>query len=306
MATPQISVLMPTRNAEAFVGEAVESILGQTVIDFELLVLDGGSTDRTLTILAGFGDPRLRVLAVPGAGIVAALNYGLEHARAPWVARQDADDISLPRRFELQLNALKGERGSIFCHTAVEFIGENSHSLKHARFPRSQALMALRLCWQCGIVHSTVMFSKESAVAVGGYRGSHAEDYDLWGRLIERGRFVGIPQKLVQFRLHPVSLSNRNLEPMMDLTRSIAVEHCRRFMNLSPTDAKRAHRALEGQDQSVRDWFWFLTQCAPRMRWKSLESCAWLGLQTFKRLWGIPRKQPVRLAFRPTQGEAER
>ena len=121
MATPQISVLMPTRNAEAFVAEAVESILRQTVKDFELLVLDGGSTDRTLTILAGFGDPRLRVLAVPAAGIVAALNHGLEHARGPWVARQDADDISLPRRFELQLNALKDQRGSIFCHTGVGF-----------------------------------------------------------------------------------------------------------------------------------------------------------------------------------------
>ena len=284
MQSPQISVLMPTWNAAEFVANAIESILSQTFKDFELIVVDGASTDRTLEILSQYDDPRLRVLQAPAKGISPALNYGIAQARAPWVARQDADDISQPQRLEIQWNAMSNS-GAVLSHTDVEFFGEGSHAMGRARFPRTQALIALRLCWQCPIVHSTVMFKRETVVAAGGYQTHHAEDYDLWGRLIERGPCVGIPQKLLKFRIHPVSLSKVNQTPMQALAETIAVEHCRRFMSLSSDEAKRAHAVLLARNnRRWKDWIWFLNHCIPRLRWKSPELYAWLSLQTLKML----------------------
>ncbi len=92
---------MPVWNGERFLAEAVESILAQTFTDFELLAVDGGSTDRTLEILASYHDPRIRILHAP-PGIVPALNFGIAQARGNWIARHDADDISLPHRLALQ------------------------------------------------------------------------------------------------------------------------------------------------------------------------------------------------------------
>jgi len=216
---------------------------------------------------------------------VPALNYGIEQAEAPWIARQDADDFSDPRRLEIQWKSLNADPKAIFSYTDVELIGEGSEGAGCARFPRTQAMMALRLCWQCGIVHSTVMFKKEAVLAAGGYQGQHAEDYILWGKLIESGRWVGISQKLVKFRIHPVSLSSRNRAPMLALTEQIGIEHCRRFMSLSAAEAKRAHAVLlAGEKRRWKDWCWFLNHCVPQLRWKSAELYAWLGLQTLKML----------------------
>jgi glycosyltransferase involved in cell wall biosynthesis len=280
---------MPTWNGEQFLAETVESILSQTLADFEFLVVDGGSTDRTLEILACYKDPRLRVLQAPAAGIVSALNFGIEQARAPWIARQDADDISDPRRLESQWNAVQREPNAVLCHTNVHLIGKGVDTIGHARFPKTQALFALKLCYQCAAVHSTVMFKRETALAVGGYPQHQAEDYALWGRLIEKGFSVGLPQKLLQFRMHPVSASKRHLEAMVIAADRIGVDHCRRFMRLSDDDAARAHRVLREHGRSgVKDWFWFLQHCVPRLPWKSAELSAWLAWQTVKTLVSVP------------------
>jgi glycosyltransferase involved in cell wall biosynthesis len=284
MPSPQISVLMPVWNGERYLAEAVESILAQTFADFELIAVDGGSTDRTLEILGGYNDPRIRILHAP-PGIVPALNFGIARAHGSWIARQDADDISLPQRLAMQWAAVNREPDAVFCHTDVEWIGENIHLLGRARFPRSRAFLALKLCYQCPIVHSTVMFKKETALAVGGYQGEQAEDFGLWGRLIERGEVVGIPEKLLKFRIHEVSAMKRHRNAMMLASRKIAIEHCQRFMELSPADSERAHAILVAHGNcSWKDWIWFLRHCVPRLRWKSAELYAWLGLQTLKML----------------------
>ena len=285
MRSPLVSVLMPTMNAGLYVSEAVESILSQTLSDFELLVVDGGSTDGTLDVLSRYRDERLRVLPAPSAGLAPALNFGIAQARASWIARQDADDVSLPHRLEIQWKAVDAQAQAVFSHTDVEFIGEGGPMAGRARFPRTQALLALRLCFQCPIFHSTVMFKRQAAMAVGGYQEPQAEDYALWGRLIESGRFVGIPQRLLKFRIHPASASSRHREPMLALAETIAVEHCRRFMGLAEEEAKRAHAVLQDADQrSWADWKWFISHCVPRLRWKSVEMYAWLGLQTITAL----------------------
>ena len=284
MPSPQISVLMPVWNGERFLAEALESILAQTFTDFELVAVDGGSTDRTSEILSRYDDPRVRIVHAP-PGLVPALNFGIVQSRGKWIARQDADDISLPRRLEKQWRALERHPNAVLSYTDVELIGKEAGSIGRARFPKTQALLALKLCYQCALVHSTAMFKKDAALAVGGYRmeEQHAEDYGLWGRLIERGDSLGLPEKLLQFRIHPVSASKRNADAMTEMADKIAGEHGRRFMRLSAEEGERAHAILIAHGRcSWQDWSWFLRCCIPRLRWQSAEMYAWLGLQTLK------------------------
>ena len=280
---------MPVWNGQAYLEESINSIFGQTFSNFELIVVDDGSTDGTAKILASSHDPRLRVFRLEHAGIVMALNFGIAQARGDWVARHDADDISLPRRLEVQWRAVQCNPHAVLAHTNVEFVGEGIPA-KQVRFPKTRAFMALRLCYLCPIVHSTVFFKKETAVAVGGYlpEERHAEDYSLWGRMLEHGEFISLPKKLVKLRIHELSVSKQNLEMQMALTEKIAARHCQNFMHLSHKDAEKAQAIMRTLPRERRwvDWLWFLTRCAPRLRWKSAETYGWLLLQTVKQISG--------------------
>jgi hypothetical protein len=133
-----------------------------------------------------------------------------------------------------------------------------------------------------------VLFKKSAALAVGGYlpEERHAEDFSLWGRMLERGEFIGLPEKTLRFRLHPQSVSRQNLDTQRALAREIGVRHCQKFMGLDEAAAARANTILltSPRERRWRDWWWFLTQCAPRLKWKSAETLGWLILQTAKQL----------------------
>jgi glycosyltransferase involved in cell wall biosynthesis len=283
---PRISIIMPVWNGEKFLAAAMDSLLAQTFTDFELMVIDDGSTDHTPEILRGYTDSRLRVLRLDHGGIVVALNHGLAQARAGWVARLDADDISEPCRLELQWQAVNRNPRAVLCHTAATFFGEGSALAGKARLPRSRSFTALRLCYQCPIIHSTVLFKKTVALAAGGYlpEERHAEDFSLWGRMLEQGEFIALPEKLVRFRIHSMSVSRQNLEMQMTLARRIGTNHCQQFMRLAHEEAQKANALLLTAvcERSWRDWWWFLTCCVPRLRWKSLETFGWLLWQTTK------------------------
>lgn len=286
---PRISIIMPVWNGEKFLAAAVDSLLAQTFTDFELLVIDDGSTDHTPDILRACGDPRLRVLRLDHAGIVIALNQGLAQAKAGWIARLDADDISEPNRLELQWQAISRHPGAVLCHTAITVFGEVSARAGEARLPRSRSFTALRLCCQCPIAHSTVLFKKNVALAVGGYfpEERHAEDFSLWGRMLEQGEFIGLPERLVRFRIHNQSVSRQNLTAQQDLARKIGTRHCRMFFQLDEAEARRANSILltASRERPWLDWWWFLTHCAPRLRWQSAETLGWLIWQTLKLIW---------------------
>jgi len=282
---PAVSVLMPVWNCETYVSDAIRSILGQTCTSWELLAVDGGSTDGTLDAIRGFNDDRIRILRAP-PGIVSALNCGLSEARGRWIARQDADDVSLPRRLEKQLAAVGHRKEVAFCYTHDELFGDVPPRFKRAKFTRSQALLALRLCFQCPVVHSSVMFAKDAVLECGGYRGEQAEDYDLWGRLIQNGKTIGLGEKLVMTRRHAVSASRRHAETVSTASKEIALRHCVQFMGVEAGDASRAYAALaaHGTKQNLADWRWFVLHCLPKLRWKSAELYAWVFWQTAKSL----------------------
>lgn len=285
---PLISVVMPVWNGERYLPEALDSILAQSFRDFEFIILDDGSTDRTPGILAAYAarDPRIRVVRLDHEGIVIALNRGVAEARARWIARMDADDIAHPERFARQWAAIQGNPDAILCHTYISIIGDPKFVTPAGRFVRSKALLALRLCFQCPIVHPTVMFRKDAFLECGGYlpEERHAEDFGLWGRFLMKGGVVGVPEASLDFRVHAASISKQKADTQEQLSQMIAARHCRHFMNLDEAHALRAYRAiqLEQVKNPLLEWTWFLSKCLPRMRWHSMEMWAWVASRSLQ------------------------
>ena len=288
MTPPRISVIMPVWNGDRFVAEAVDSILAQTFPDWELIVVDGGSTDRTMEILAKYSDPRVRVFQTPnagtGSGLVAGRNLAIRESRAAFIACQDADDVAMPERLARQWQAMSEMPEAVLSYTEVEFVGDLVARPGQARLPRTRAFLAMRLCFQFPVVHSTTLFKKAAVLSVGGYEGLYCEDFRLLGKLIERGPPAAVPQKLLKFRMHDVSASKRFNQGMLDTAQQLRLDHCQRFMHLAPDEARRARSILNQEpEMGRRDWWWFVRHCVPRLRWQSAEMLAWVAWQSLKR-----------------------
>src|SRR5579883_1018190 len=206
-AAPQISAILPVKNGAAYIGAAIESLFAQTFADFELLVIDDGSSDETVAIVEGLGksDRRLHLLRNPGMGLVDALNFGIAAARAPLIARMDADDIALPERLQRQYEYLAAHPDIDAVGTQVHFIDANgARTGKSSALPQDPAAVAKTLLKFCCLRHPTVTMRKAAAERAGGYRAEFvaAEDLDLWLRLAEHGELANLPEALLLYRLH--------------------------------------------------------------------------------------------------------
>ncbi len=198
---------MPARNAAATLPAAVASIRAQTWTDWELIVVDDGSTDDTAQILAALAreDPRLVLIQQPHAGIVAALNAGLARARGRFIARMDADDVSHPDRLAEQMGFLERHPETGLASCLVEFGGDARASegfARHVAWLNSVATteaIALNRFVESPVAHPSVLFRRELLATHGTYRdGAFPEDYELWLRWLERGvRFAKVPRSLL-------------------------------------------------------------------------------------------------------------
>jgi len=208
---PSVSVLMPVRNAQPYLGEAVASILGQSHADLELVAVDDGSSDGSSELIAELarGDDRMRVVPGPGRGVAAAANAGLAACRGPLVARMDADDLSLPRRLEIQLAHLAVHPDCVALGGQADLIDEDGDPLGWILNPLDHEgiLAALRRS-SCEIVNCSSVMRLDAARAVSGYReGVLGEDIDLFLRLAERGRLANVPEHVLRVRKHSGSLT---------------------------------------------------------------------------------------------------
>ncbi len=206
---------MSVYNGEGYLREAVDSILAQTMPDFEFVAVNDGSTDCSTEILDSYSDPRLRVVHQENVGLAAALNRGLKMARAEIVARMDADDIALPDRLEAQLAEYErlGKPDVLGGH--VEYISENGHSLGSRQQPVEHADIVERLVKRRGgtpIIHPTVFLKRASVLRHGGYDPSfryNSQDYDLWLRMSRDCRFANIRHIVLKLRLNTNSTQSR-------------------------------------------------------------------------------------------------
>ena len=203
MSLPAVSVLMGVRDGAPWVAEAIESILGQTLADLELIVVDDGSTDDTPTLLAGMRDPRLVVEWQPPKGLTCALGRAFARARAPLVARLDADDLVRPDRLERQHAFLTVHPEVGLLGSGARVVDEAGREVGAIRPPEDDATLRRTLIRRNPFVHSSIMARWKLVAQVGGYDRAFpvAQDYDLWLRLSALTQMANLPEALVTRRL---------------------------------------------------------------------------------------------------------
>ncbi|MEP6952374.1 MAG: glycosyltransferase [Ginsengibacter sp.] len=206
----KVTVLMPVYNAENYIAEAIESILKQSFTDFELLIINDGSTDNTTQIIRSFTDSRITVYNQANQGIAAALNTGLSKAKAPYIARFDADDICLPERLQQQFNFLNTCQEYVLAGSDAEYISAGGeHLFYFTCIGHTNEQITQKIYFQCPFIHSSVMYRKDAVLKAGGYSlyAHNFEDYFLWIQLKKYGRFCNLPQQLIKVRFNPSSIT---------------------------------------------------------------------------------------------------
>jgi len=217
MSAPAVSVLLPCRNAAPTLDEALRSIAGQSLSDFELIAIDDGSTDGTAERLTAWAvqDPRLRLLRIEPRGIIAALNAGLAACQAPVIARMDADDIAEPERLQQQLDLLRARpdiaaAGCLVAGYPPDLLAEGFRVyIEWQNRLIEPAAIGREIFIESPLVHSSMVIRREWLERVGGYQErGWAEDYDLWLRMHLAGaRFAKVPAVLLHWRDHPRRLT---------------------------------------------------------------------------------------------------
>jgi glycosyltransferase involved in cell wall biosynthesis len=211
-SVPRISVIMPVYNAAKYLRAAVQSVLDQTYRNFELVVVDDGSRDESLTILKEFAaaDPRVKIVSRPNTGIVGALNDGIAAASCDLIARMDSDDLCQPERFEKQIAFMDANADHVLVGSQVMLIDPDNASLCEKRDTEytHETIDGAHLAHRWPLVHPSILVRKSAIEAVGGYRRKYEwlEDLDLFLRLAEVGKVASLHDVLLRYRLHPDSI----------------------------------------------------------------------------------------------------
>lgn len=207
---PEISVILPVYNAEAYLRQAIDSVLAQTFTDFELLIVDDGSTDRSAEIIRSYDDPRIRCLSNEGnKGLIYSLNRAIDEAKGRYLARMDADDICLPQRLEKQVRYLQKNNIAILA-TRANLINAAGNPLPawsadeaNVTFKNIRKFLLNNNC----IPHPTVMGKTELFKHYKyHYNQKYSEDYDLWLRILADGLTIEkLDEPLLLHRILPSS-----------------------------------------------------------------------------------------------------
>lgn len=282
--TPAISVLMSAYNSERYVREAVESILNQTFADFELILIDDGSIDSTPAILKQFADrdARIRFITRPNMGLTKTLNEALSLAKAPLVARMDADDIALPDRFAKQVTYLNAHPQCVCVGSRVMLIdplgseiNATDHKLTHEEI---EAGLIGGSGWS--IVHPVAMMRTEAVRNIGGYREQFrtSQDLDLFLRLGEIGKLANLPDVLLKYRQHFESVNFAKYDEQWRVKGIIVGDAYERRGMTKPETWNFAHRATAERSKAdqIRHWAWAAlkggnTAAARQHAWASLK-----------------------------------
>lgn len=202
---------MPVYNGERYLRETIESVLDQTFSDFEFLIINDGSTDRTTEIVNSFHDSRIKHLShKTNKGYVHALNLGLRKAQGEFIARQDADDISLPNRLEEQVGILSQHSDIVFVGSACHVIDETGTHIGLYQPSTDDTEIRWEMLFQNNFVHTSVMLRADAVHRNGlSYEPElvPAEDYNLWSDLLCYGHGVNIRYPLVKYRVHSSQVS---------------------------------------------------------------------------------------------------
>ena len=206
---PVISVVMPVYNCEEYIYLSIKSILEQSYSNFELIVINDGSTDGTLKILENFSDNRIRIFSQNNMGISKSLNKGIRISQGKFIARHDADDISENKRLEKQLQYMRLNPNIALLGTWSKIIINNKFSRKNLIHPRTDEDCKIGLLFDNCFSHGSILIKKSTLIKVGFYNENiiGAEDYELWSRIAKKFKVANIPEFLHYYRVHKSSVS---------------------------------------------------------------------------------------------------
>jgi glycosyltransferase involved in cell wall biosynthesis len=261
--TPRISVLMPVYNAERYVARAIESILAQTLGDFEFLIVDDGSKDGSRAIVERYAatDSRIKLVSRPNTGIVAALNEMIERSTGELLARMDADDVARPDRFERQVAYLDAHPECVMVGSRVRIIDPDGHPLTILNEALTHEQLDSGMLADAGqlIYHPSVVIRKRAIDQVGVYRDDflHCEDLDLFLRLAETGRIVNLPEPLLDYREHMAKVGHeRAVQQRQNSRRAVLEAHRRRGLP-EPVGLPEPQGRSSTLGEIYRTWAWW-------------------------------------------------
>lgn len=207
---PKVTVLMPAYNAARYISDAISSVLEQSFTDFELLIINDGSTDDTVDIILSFQDSRIILISQNNQGIAAALNIGLSHARAAYIARFDADDICMPNRLKVQYDFITAYPEYSIIGTAADYVDVMGHYIftHHPAAHLNEEIQQLSYT-VCPFIHSSVFYKKELIISNGGYNANAYtyEDHFLWLNVLKSTKACNLSQPLIKVRFNPESIT---------------------------------------------------------------------------------------------------
>ena len=240
-----ITVVMPMYNARDFVVSAIRTVLRQSIADFELWVIDDGSTDDSIRQVESLRDPRLRLIRQKRTGLGATLQGAINRCDTKFLARMDADDLCGSERFRLQCELLSKQAEIAAVGTQFSYFVGDLVSLKSPRMPVKPGLVRRELLkGSLGVVHASMMFRTDALKKIGGYRISGSgEDWDMFLRLSELGGITNLPDNLYSWRLHPGNVRYQKiLVEQLGINYALHCAGCRQRGRPEPTYREYAEK----------------------------------------------------------------
>ncbi|MBN2350326.1 MAG: glycosyltransferase [Bacteroidales bacterium] len=225
-----VSVVLPVYNGEKYIKEAIKSVLAQTYTDYELIIVNDGSTDGSLEIIKTFTDSRIVIIDQENKGLPASLNMAIQRAKGDLIARMDADDVCMENRFKEQVDFMKSHPDCVVVGSNAIETDEAGNEIYVSDLPREAEDIREILQHRLNIgkpfmpfYHSSTMFRKKDFHAVGGYPLLRGEDVIFFNRLINKGTFYNLNTPLIKYRIVPLAFSLRHM-PELNTYRSILVK----------------------------------------------------------------------------------
>lgn len=276
---PAVTVLLPVFNGWPHLPEAVASILDQTFVDFELLIVDDGSTDETPAYLDSLRDPRVRIIRQANAGLVASLNRGLREAKGSLIARMDADDVCAPDRLAAQCALLETRPAVVAVGCCYDVIDASGAVRAAVHLAAAADYLHRQLYLRNVFAHAAMMLRRSAVIELGGYRDvGPVEDYDLWCRLAARHPLANVPEPLLRYRVVETGISASNRQSQLACFEAVRA----RVHEETPLLVPSAREIVRQGDEHVRtyrrtcrgtehwyayDHFWLAVLVLRRRRW---------------------------------------
>ena len=248
--SPKISVVMSVFNGSDFLKNAVQSILDQTYTDFEFIIIDDGSTDDSVKIIKKFKDKRIRLITQHNHGLVFSLNKAISLSRGEYIARQDADDISLPKRLEKEIRWISKDsnRGLVSTYFSLIDYKTSKPTGVSLVFPANHIDLRRAMYITNPFAHGAALFRKKAILENGGYSSDYGptEDYDMWRKIAEKWTVGLIPDVLFYYRINnPESISQKSNEKQNFYVQKIRDELWQKpFLKKSPPEIVRDYKEI--------------------------------------------------------------